>query len=120
MILGTTEAVPNNPVLTPALLNLSSGNVPEPILEAFVVSVVAEVAKPETEPAAIAILVAVTAVTLPFASTVILGTTEAVPNVPVLTPALLNLSSGNVPEPILEAFVVSEVAEAANVGYPVI
>jgi hypothetical protein len=96
--------------------SLAVFNVPVLIFVALVVSVVAEAANPETAPAAIAILVAVTAVTLPFASTVIAGTTDAEPNAPVLTPALLNLASGNVPEVILLALVVSVVAEAAKVG----
>ena len=119
-IAETADDDPYDPAATPEFGSLAASNVPELILPAFVVSVVAEVANPETALEAIAILVAVTAVTLPFASTVIAGTADADPNEPVLVPALLNLASGKVPEVILLAFVVSVVAEAANVGYPVI
>jgi hypothetical protein len=111
-----SPVVPDDAVPIPNELNLTLSPVPIaglPLKSPYA-PLVATVAKPETEPAPIAIFVAVTEVTLPFESTAILGTTDADPNVPVLVPALLNLASGNVPELILPASVVFVVAEAAN------
>jgi len=62
------------PADTPEVCNLAAGKVPLEILEAFVVSVVADAARPLTAPEAIVICVAVTDDILPFASTTILGT----------------------------------------------
>ena len=93
------------------------------MLVALVVSVVAEVANPETAPEEIAILVAVTDVTNPFPLTVIAGTALALPNDPVVeftvarvvatAPATVvmspvkagNLAAGTVPDDKLVALV---------------
>ena len=75
---------------------------------------VATVAKPETAPTAIPILVAVTLVILPVESTVIAGTTDDDPYDPDVTVVFGILAAGNVPEVMLEAFVVSVVAEDAK------
>jgi hypothetical protein len=121
-IAGTADADPYVPADTPEVGSLADGSVPELILPAFVVSVVADVAKPETAPEEIAIDVAVTEVTNPFALTVIAGTALALPNDPVVeftvarvvatAPATVvispvnagNLAAGTVPEDKLDAF----------------
>jgi hypothetical protein len=74
VITGTIAALAYTPATTPDVASLAAAKVPEPIFEALVVSVVAEAAKPDTAPEAIAIAVFVTAVTLPYPSVVITGT----------------------------------------------
>ena len=70
----TPEIVELAKALFGILLNLAFGRVPEVILLAFVVSVVAEVAKPDTAPEAIAIATLAALVILPDASTTNVGT----------------------------------------------
>ena len=112
--------------------NLAEPNVPAEILVALVVSVVAEVAKPDTAPEAIAIAVFDTAVIRPLAFTITTGTVAAPPYVPTLEftvarvvaddPAVVvispvkagNLAEPNVPAEMLVALVVSVVAEVAR------
>ena len=69
-ITGIVIVPPYVPAETPLVGNLEAFNVPELILEAFVVSVVAEADKPETAPLEIAIGVDVIFVTRPNESTV--------------------------------------------------
>ena len=59
--------------------NLAAPNVPDVILDALVVSVVADVAKPETAPEEMAIATLAALVILPVASTTKVGTLDAVP-----------------------------------------
>jgi hypothetical protein len=70
--------------------------VPEEILEAFVVSVVAEAARPDTAAEVIAMLVFVTPVACPCAFTAITGTCEAEPYVAAVTAVLLMLNAAPV------------------------
>jgi hypothetical protein len=65
------------PVYPP--LSLPDGSVPEVMLVAFVVSVVADAAKPETCPAAMAMVVFVALVIWPCALTAMTGTVAAAP-----------------------------------------
>ena len=73
------EPLPAKLVTLIAEGNLRLFRVPEDILSAFVVSVVADGANPLTAPDAIAILVLVAPVTLPYVSVVMTGTDEAEP-----------------------------------------
>jgi hypothetical protein len=59
--------------------SLAAGSVPEPILLALVVSVVALAASPETADEAIAMAVEAAAVSRPAASTVNVATDDAAP-----------------------------------------
>ena len=82
-------------------------SVPDEILLALVVSVVAEAAKPETAPDAMAIPVGVTLVTCPCALVVKTGTEAAppyVPAVPVL--AILNVKAGDSFSPVPAVYVI--------------
>jgi hypothetical protein len=114
--LATELALPYVVAVAPESANLATGNVPELILLALDVSVVAEAANPETALEAIAIATLEAVVILPFASTTTRLTLEAVPYVVALTPESANLAAANVPELILVAFVVSVVADATNAG----
>ena len=60
------------------------GRVPDEMLAALVVSVVADAARPETDAAEIAIAVGVTLVTCPLALVVMTGTDDAEPYVPAV------------------------------------
>ena len=94
--------------------NTFASNVPEVILFAFVVSIVAEFAKPETAEEEIAIATLDALVILPYPSTINDGTELAVPYPVAETPELGNLPAGNVPDVILFALVVSVVADVAK------
>ena len=112
--------------------NLAEPNVPAEMLVALVVSVVAEVAKPDTALEVIAIAVFEIAVIRPLAFTVTTETLDALPYVPtleftvakvvaddpadvVISPVKAgNLEELNVPEEMLVALVVSVVAEVAR------
>ena len=86
-----------------AAVVLAFAKVPVVIFEAFVVSVVADVAKPETLAAARENPTFATEVTLPYVSTTICGTRDELPYVPALTPDVGNLALLIVPEVKFEA-----------------
>ena len=81
---------------------------------ATVVSVVAEVAKPETAEEEIAIATFDALVNLPVESTTNVGTELDVPYPVAATVVAGNLAEDNVPEVILLALVTSVVADVAN------
>ena len=81
--------VPEVRVPTPVIfaydpINLADGSVPLVMFAAFVVSVVAEAARPDTAAEVIEIAVLVTPVTCPWAFVVSTGTEEAEPYVPAV------------------------------------
>jgi hypothetical protein len=76
---GYALVVPYVPAVAPEVGKRKAFNVPDEILAALVVSVVAEAARPDTALLAIAILVFVTDDTRPYVSTANTGTEFAVP-----------------------------------------
>ena len=111
---GTEAAAPWVAAVTPDVGSLVELKVPLEIFVAFVVSVVADVARPDTAPDEIAIAVLVTDVILPVASTTNTGTEAAAPWVAAVTPDVGSLVELKVPLEIFVAFVVSVVADAAR------
>jgi hypothetical protein len=88
--------------------------VPVVIFEALVVSVVADVASPDTAADEMAIATLLADVILPYVSIVNLVVEVEEPVEVATTPEAGNLARGNVPELMLLALVVSVVADAAN------
>jgi hypothetical protein len=107
-------ALPYHVGVTAVVGILALFNIPDVMLSAFVVSMVAEVARPDTAVCAIAIDVFVALVIRPVASTLNTTVLVALPYAAGVTAVLGNLASLNVPVVILLALVVSIVAELAR------